>query len=167
MTKRSMDWEQIASAFPGPKGSRPARSPTYQCRGQIYQAVIGHQRRLIRSPNRASATVGKSPIRPIPASIADELSGESMQPGRRRVTALPGPWHVPYLALYHAQSAKRPSRAHVSSSMLLLRTRPQAVHLRKQLAPDASTIKHRYRSTPRSGGRMWQVSRDVAYWPSL
>lgn len=45
MTKRSVDCEQRARAFPSPIGSRPARSLTYRCGGRIYLAVIGRQRR--------------------------------------------------------------------------------------------------------------------------
>ena len=50
MQKGYSDWVHQARVFPGPSGSRPARSLIYTQGGDIYKATIGRPRR--RYPGR-------------------------------------------------------------------------------------------------------------------
>ena len=57
MPKGYSDWVHQARVFPGPPGSRPARSLIYTYSGDIYKATIGRPRkRYAGSPQPGSAT---------------------------------------------------------------------------------------------------------------
>src|SRR5690348_16054893 len=50
------DWVHQARVFPGPQGSRPARSLVYTHSGDIYKATIGRPRRRYAPPPSIAAT---------------------------------------------------------------------------------------------------------------
>jgi hypothetical protein len=55
------DWVHQARVFPGPPGSRPARSLIYTYSGDIYKATIGRPRkRYAPPPGTAAAKVGRA-----------------------------------------------------------------------------------------------------------
>lgn len=57
--KGYFDWVHQARVFPGPPGSRPARSVFYTHRGETYKATIGRpRRRYSRRAGFAAATAG-------------------------------------------------------------------------------------------------------------
>jgi hypothetical protein len=49
------DWVRQARVFPGPAGSRPARSLIYTHSGDIYKATIGRPRRRYTPPPGSTA----------------------------------------------------------------------------------------------------------------
>jgi hypothetical protein len=49
------DWVHQARVFPGPPGSRPARSLIYTHSGNIYKATIGRPRKRYASPPGTAA----------------------------------------------------------------------------------------------------------------
>ena len=57
MPKGYSDWVRQARVFPGPPGSRPARSLVYTHSGDIYKATIGRPRRRYGPVPPARATV--------------------------------------------------------------------------------------------------------------
>lgn len=60
MPKGYSDWVRQARVFPGPAGSRPARSLIYTHSGDIYKATIGRPRkRYAPPPGPAAAKIGR------------------------------------------------------------------------------------------------------------
>ncbi|HET7246761.1 MAG TPA: hypothetical protein VFJ07_18185 [Streptosporangiaceae bacterium] len=60
MPKGYSDWVHQARVFPGPPGSRPARSLIYTHSGEIYKATIGRpRRRYAPPPGAAVAKTGR------------------------------------------------------------------------------------------------------------
>ena len=60
MPKGYSDWVRQARVFPGPPGSRPARSLIYTHSGDIYKATIGRPRRRYAGPPEPGAGVAKA-----------------------------------------------------------------------------------------------------------
>jgi hypothetical protein len=54
------DWVHQARVFPGPVGSRPARSLVYTHSGDIYKATIGRPRRRYAPPAQPGSTARKA-----------------------------------------------------------------------------------------------------------
>ena len=59
MTKGGFDRVHQARVFPGPPGSRPARSLVYAQNGDIYKATIGRPRRRYPSGRRPGRAEGQ------------------------------------------------------------------------------------------------------------
>ena len=55
MPKGYSDWVRQARVFPGPPGSRPARSLVYTHSGNIYTATIGRPRKRYAPPPNTTA----------------------------------------------------------------------------------------------------------------
>ena len=60
MPKGYSDWVHQARVFPGPTGSRPARSLIYTHGGDIYKATIGRRRRRYPAPPPPGAMAAKA-----------------------------------------------------------------------------------------------------------
>ena len=60
MPKGYDDWVHQARVFPGPAGSRPARSLIYTHSGQIYKATIGRPRKRYTPPPRSGSALAKA-----------------------------------------------------------------------------------------------------------
>lgn len=63
MSKRHLDWDRQARVFPGPSGSRPARSLIYTRGGDTYKATIGRPRKRYRrapAPGSAAGAAGRA-----------------------------------------------------------------------------------------------------------
>lgn len=61
MSKGHPDWDRQARVFPGPSGSRPARSLIYTHGGETYKATIGRPRKRYRQAppqDQAASTAG-------------------------------------------------------------------------------------------------------------
>lgn len=56
MPKGYSDWVRQARVFPGPPGSRPARSLVYTHSGDTYKATIGRPRKRYASLPRSGST---------------------------------------------------------------------------------------------------------------
>ena len=83
MQKGYSDWVHQARVFPGPSGSRPARSLIYTQGGDIYKATIGRPRR--RYPGRPPP--GSRAARATRAARASRTSGagRAARAGGKRV----------------------------------------------------------------------------------
>jgi hypothetical protein len=54
------DWVRQARVFPGPPGSRPARSLVYTHSGDTYKATIGRPRRRYAHPRQSGSATAKA-----------------------------------------------------------------------------------------------------------
>jgi hypothetical protein len=54
------DWVHQARVFPGPLGSRPARSAIYTHRGDTYKATIGRPRKRYARPRQSGSSAAKA-----------------------------------------------------------------------------------------------------------
>jgi hypothetical protein len=66
------DWVRQARVFPGPPGSRPARSLIYIHSGDLYKATIGRPRRRYAGSPQPGAVAAK------PGRAAGEESGSAV-----------------------------------------------------------------------------------------
>jgi hypothetical protein len=66
------DWVHQARVFPGPPGSRPARSLIYTHSGDTYKATIGRRRRRYTLPPPPGSTAGR------PGRTEGEESGSAV-----------------------------------------------------------------------------------------
>ena len=60
MPKGYSDWVRQARVFPGPPGSRPARSLTYTHSGETYKATIGRPRKRYARPPLPGSAAAKA-----------------------------------------------------------------------------------------------------------
>jgi len=60
VSKGHPDWDRQARVFPGPSGSRPARSLVYTHGGATYKATIGRPRRRYTAAPRHGPVVGRA-----------------------------------------------------------------------------------------------------------
>ena len=60
MPKGYSDWVRQARVFPGPPGSRPARSLIYTHGGDMYKATIGRPRRRYARPPRPGSAATRA-----------------------------------------------------------------------------------------------------------
>jgi hypothetical protein len=140
MTRRSLDAEDVARAFPSPQNSRPARSLTYEYQGCIYQAIIGRKRRQwddsvgSRTPRARTSSASRATGNVVLSIVANKAAIEiwSREPAcgwpNPSLVALDSVLDINYLEDPEADAADLATREHVVAATAFLLQRSALGH---------------------------------------